>query len=256
LDLAKLMLVKIHLPADLNSPVLTEKLSDLLFEIGKDLLKRQSWAEAVHWLERSYDTLSDEKHAEALSSDAGELKISIVHSMVKALLNMGGSGNREKAWNYVRQLEMDCGDRFLVLLLKLDLYSNEPSPSPQDYCDVLKRVVGVVHVTASNVKTVLHHVHQLRAWSPTLAHSILVTFLSERLLGSDECTLCEKALITIIWNGTTATDVPDFMGSLEMVLDCFATDPSKSLSPSATHAAQMVCNLDFSPSRVSSRGFC
>ncbi len=58
-------------------PNIAESFADLLFEIGKDQLENKQYELAVRWLERSYDVLL-EQDLERLSSDAGELRISII----------------------------------------------------------------------------------------------------------------------------------------------------------------------------------
>lgn len=60
-------------------PNTAESFSDLLFEIGKHQLESKQYELAVKWLERSYDLLSRQEF-ERLSSDAGELRISILQS--------------------------------------------------------------------------------------------------------------------------------------------------------------------------------
>jgi hypothetical protein len=64
-------------------PATTESISDLLYEIGKDLLNQKQYELAVKWLERSHDVLG-EQELEKLSVDAGELKLSILQSLSTA----------------------------------------------------------------------------------------------------------------------------------------------------------------------------
>ena len=61
-------------------PATVESISDLLYEIGKDLLHQKQYELAVKWLERSHDVLG-EQELEKLSADAGELKLSILQSL-------------------------------------------------------------------------------------------------------------------------------------------------------------------------------
>ena len=55
-----------------------ETLADLLFEMGKEIHQRGDSYRASKWLERAHATLS-EHDMEALSADAGELRLSIMH---------------------------------------------------------------------------------------------------------------------------------------------------------------------------------
>ena len=233
------MLAKLDSRAKGLEPSLAEELADLMFEIGYSQFKCSVCSEAIYWLEKAHDLLSGQ-NLEALTNDAGELLISIMHATVRALMTLEGKDNRTKAWNIVHKLDLECADRLAVLLLKLDLYATDLTHSPQNYCDVLQKLVHTAHITDTNIKTILHHVHKLRGRSPPMAHTILVSLLSERLLAGEEPRFLEKALITIIWNCTTS---PDFVGSLKLLgelLDTLADGSIRALSASATHAAQTV----------------
>lgn len=223
-------------------PSHAEQLADLLFEMGSDQAMKFQYSEAIRWLERAHDVLANQK-SEQLSGDAGELQLSIMHGMVKAFMKIGGDSNNRRAWNIVGKLDAMHGDRLVVLLLKLDLYDTDPTSSPHEYCDVLDTIVRSVHLTDSNVKTILHQVHKLRLRNARLAHILLSTLISERLLGSEETAWLEKALITVVWNCTTSTDLPDALELLNIVFDTVAANLSKHISPSATHAAHIVRGL-------------
>lgn len=239
LDLAELMLTKLSLIEDKVDPSTAENLADLLFEIGSAQWKKSLYTEAVHWLEKAYDVLVGQS-LEALSSDAGELQVSIMHLMIRALIKLPGEGNWSKAWNIMGQLEIDSGNRLAVLLLKLDLYAIDPSASAQEYCGVLQRISRTVHLTDSNLKTTIHHVHKLRLGSPRMAHMALETLLFERLLEAEEPAWMEKALITMIWNCTTSTDLTDALDLLRNALDTLFANTGKAIQPSPTHAAQIL----------------
>ena len=239
LDLAKLMLAKLNLGASDLEPSSAEELADILFEIGQSQVKNSQWSEGILWLERAHDILAGQS-LEALSSDAGELQISIMHSTARALMNQGDEESRAKSWNTIRQLEFDCGDKLAVLLLKLDMFATNSASSSQDFCDVLQRIVRTVHLTNTNVKTIIHYVHKLRSRSPLMAHAVLNKLLTERLLGAEEQTWLEKAVVTIIWNCTTSNDFSNIMHSLKELFDTLVVGSRKALSPSATHAAQIV----------------
>ena len=220
-------------------PSSAEQLVDLFFEIGRDQAKNFLHSEAIRWLERAYDFMSSLR-LENLSSDANELQLSILHSMVKSLMSLGGEENMVKAWAIVGELEIKSGNRLAVLLLKLDLYDTDSTSSPHEYCDVLRKIVCSVHLTESNVKTILHQAHKLRRRNTGLAHSVLSTFISERLLEAEETAWLEKALITVVWNCTTSIDLNGALHLLEAVIDTVAASSIKALSLSATHAAHIV----------------
>lgn len=233
------MLAKIRIDPEALEPHFTEELADTLFEIGRTQSQKLRWSEAIYWLERAYDTISD--HAlEALSSDAEELQISIMHGMARALIKREGEESRAKAWDLVHKLDVEYGERLVVLLLKLDLFALDPAHPPEDHFDVLEKIVRTVHLTETNIKTILHHVHKLRARNPSMAHTILVTLFSERLLGAEQPKWLEGTLVATLWNCTTSTGILNVLNSLGELLDTLKSSSNRLLSPSATHAAQIV----------------
>lgn len=179
---------------------------------------------------------------EVLSSDAGELQLSIMHLLVRALTKLPGEESAGKAWNIMSELEADSANRLPVLLLKLDLYALDQTSSAQDYCDVLSRILRTIHLTDINLKTTLHHVHKLRLRSPRMAHTSLECLLSERLAGAEEPAWMERTLITMIWNCTSSTDFTDAdaQALIRDVLEKHFTHTRQEIGPSATHAAQIV----------------
>ena len=233
------MLTKLGTGVKELAPSSTEQLADLFFEIGNDHGRKSLHSEAIRWLEKAYDVLASQNLGR-LSSDAGELRLSIMHGMVKVLMNLSGAGSITKAWSIVGELEIESGDRLAVSLLKLDLIDIDQTSSSQEYCDVLRKIVRSVHLTDSNFKTMLHQVHKLRRRNAGMAHSLLSTLISERLLGAGETAWLEKALITVVWNCTTSTDLTNALGLLNAIIDIVAANLSRPLSPSATHAAHIV----------------
>ncbi len=61
-------------------PTTAEKLADVLFEIGRDLLQKKVFPMAVRWLERAHNVLGGQE-LDKLSMDAGELRLSVMHSL-------------------------------------------------------------------------------------------------------------------------------------------------------------------------------
>ena len=233
------MLARIKVDAQELEPSSAEELADTLFEIGKSQVTELKWSSAITWLEKAHDILAGQS-LEVLSSNAGELQISVMHSMARALINLHDQDSRTKAWIIIRELEIECGDRLAVLLLKLEGLACDGDASVQDYSDVLQRIVRTVHLTDTNVKTILHHVHELRSRSPPMAHTVLNTLLMERLLGAEEEKWVEKVLVTVLWNYTTSADFSKTSSSLSELFDTLKASSTSILSPSATHAAQIV----------------
>lgn len=195
----------------------------------------------MKWLTKAHDIMTTQG-LDSLSSDASELQVAIMHAMVKALMSENTEENTRIAWNIIEELDLAHGDRLAVLLLKLDLYGLDPNFSPQAFGDVLRKIVLTVHLTDTNIKTALHHVHKLRARSPRIAHTVLASLVTERLVGAEDSVWLEKTMITIIWNCSTSAGLADGHVLLKDVLDVVLADTGKAMSQSATHAAQVVCS--------------
>ena len=220
-------------------PSSAEELADLLFEIGKDQVKHDHWEEAIYWLDQAYEELSNHKLG-SMSSDASDLKVSTLHLKARALMHLEGEPNRNKAWSIIHELEIDQSERLAVSLLKLNLYATEPRPSPLEYSNVLGRIINSVHLNETNNKTILHHIHQLRSWAPPLAFGVLQNYIFNRLLDAEEHTWLEKAVVTSVWIATTSSDIEDPLAALTRLFAEIDTGSAFTLSPSATHAAQML----------------
>lgn len=241
LDLARLMYAKVNSIADTLDMTSTENLADVLLEIGKSMFKRGHSPGALYWLNGAYEELS--KHdMESMSGEAGDLKVSIMHHLVKVLMRLEGEEHRARAWIIVRDLEINHGGRLAVSLLKLDLLAREPEPSAQDYQLVLDKIILSVHLTEANVKTILHHIHQLRRWSPLLAQKSLATLVSQRLLEATEPAWIEKAIVTSVWNITATSAISDPIQTLRDMFDevAGAGNLANGLGQQATHAAQII----------------
>ncbi|KAI4100483.1 MAG: hypothetical protein L6R37_005473 [Teloschistes peruensis] len=242
LDLAEILLARLSPEKSVIEPTVAESLADILLEIGRDQAAKQQYTLAIHWLEKAHDVLSSQT-PESLSNGAGEIRSCILHTMIRVLLKERGEENIPKAWNIVQELEGESENRVAVSLLRLELFNIDSAATTQDYHDALSQVVRQIHITDTNLKTILHHIHELRRRSTRLTHAVLVVLLTERLLTIGEAVWMEKTLITIIWNFTTSSDLastPDRLG------DLFATMVTTSnlvLGTSATHAAQIVSVL-------------
>ncbi|MCJ1298416.1 hypothetical protein MMC08_001205 [Hypocenomyce scalaris] len=239
LDLAELMLSKLAPSLNELDPVSAESLSDTLFEIGKDQYNKKEYVEAVRWLEKADDVLTGQ-NLENLSSDASDLKTSIMHSLIRTLMNLPGQDNNERAWNIVNNLNNEPGDKLTVLLLKLDLLATDDSSPLQDYSEVLERIIRTVHLTESNFRTIMHHVHKLKSRNSDMAFRLIEMLIFERLVVAEKSEWVEKASVTAIWVVTTSTDIIDCVASLEKLFETLNVKLIKPLGPSATHAGQIL----------------
>ncbi|KAL9045126.1 MAG: hypothetical protein Q9214_001790 [Letrouitia sp. 1 TL-2023] len=237
LDLAELMLSQITPSQSTLTPSAAEELADILFEISQSNEGKQY--DAIYWLEKAHDVLSYQSLG-SLSSDAHELRSSIFDAFVRVLIEHEGKASLAKAWAIVKEMQNESGDGLALLLLKLDLLSLDQTSATQDYYDILLQIVRTVHIHDSNIKTTLHHVNRLRIRSPQMAHQILVTLLSERLLGLDVPLWAEKVLIMIIWNCTDSADKMNGLTILNEVFDRLMYELKSTLTVPATRAAQIV----------------
>lgn len=237
------MLSKLTPRVDVLDPVSAESLADTLFEIGKDQYVKKQYLEAVRWLEMADDVLVGQS-LESLSSEASDLKTSIMHALVRVLMNLPEKSNNERAWNIVINLDNEPGDKLMVLLLKLDLLAADENPSLQHYSEVLERVIRTVHLTESNFRTTMHHVHKLKTRHADMAFHVLETLLLERLAAADSSEWVERALVTAIWVATTSAGLNGGLDSLERLFECLQVRLNKPLGQTATHAGQTVCTYD------------
>lgn len=223
-------------------PDTAESLADLLFEIGKDLLRKKQYEMAVKWLERAHNVLTAQE-LEKLSTDATDLRTSIIQNRIQALLGLDREDAFYLANNLVETLENEVGDKLIVLLLRLELLS---APINQifdvdAYGDIINRMIRTVTLTEGNFKLIMHHIRKLNDKGPSSACNMLDIFLQSRLFQAENEGWIEKALINRLWMSTCQKDGPDVIVSVKKVLDMVGANMNKALGPSATHAAETVC---------------
>lgn len=228
-----------------------EHLADALFEIGRDQAKRQHCESALTWLERAHNVFAVHDQGN-LSTDASALKSSLRHCLVHTLLKERCEENKQKAWNIIQELENEGENTVAVSMLKLQVLALDFSTA-QDYFDVLVQVIRQIHLSDINLRTVLHHIHELKRRNARLTHTALVSLISERLLAMEQIVWIEKTVITLVWNCATSLDLAEMTDQLEALLNEVASVPNSAFSASATHAAQLVCVLSrkIYPARVS-----
>ncbi|KAH7398979.1 meiosis protein SPO22/ZIP4 like-domain-containing protein [Phaeosphaeria sp. MPI-PUGE-AT-0046c] len=238
MDTAEHMFAKCKQLSDTPSPDTTGTLADLLYEIGKDSLNKQNYEAASTWLERAYDTLG-EQEMELLSPEACELRLSTMHGIVQAQMNMKTVKAREKAWDMMKFMEMDYANKLAVSLLKIELLSTADNFDISAFYNVLLRMIRTVVLNDTNFKTIMHQVHVLKEHSNEFAGKILDDLIDIRLFREENQSWIERAVITRIWVSTTnAADIV-----IEQLRDSFDTVLSNaraSLSAPATHAAQTL----------------
>ena len=222
-------------------PLTAESLADVLYEIGKDLLRRKQHQIAAKWLERALEFLTAQE-LDRLSIDASELKISILESVVKALLGKEDQESADKARNLVELLESEIGDKLIVLLLKLELLSAVPNDTFEinAYFDILRRMIRSIILNAENFKLILFHVRKVNDKSPSLACKALDELLRLRVLPEDEEEWIEKIIVTRVYMTISQKDSLDALVALEKLLSYIVSNIKQPVSSAATLAAHTV----------------
>ncbi|RDL39259.1 uncharacterized protein BP5553_03599 [Venustampulla echinocandica] len=218
-----------------------ESLADVLYEMGKDLITSQQYQLSVKWLERAYEVLTTQE-LDRLSMDASELRISIIQSLVKALLQLKDDGALEKARGFVELLQNELGDKLIVLLLRLELV-NANTADPFDslsYSEVLHRMIRVVILSDGNFKLLMFHIRKLNNKSPSLACKVLDDLLRLRVIKEGREELLERVVVTRLWMTTSQMDAPDAPGLLETLLSTALDNFNQPIGSSATLAAHML----------------
>ncbi|KAB8339033.1 hypothetical protein FH972_021969 [Carpinus fangiana] len=223
-----------------NDPCGTESAADLCFEIGKDLLHRKDDYKAVKWLESSYDALTSHDLVE-LSEDAAELRLSVLHFLIRALLKLTDNMGLEKAKELVCLLEQDCGSRMVVPLLHMEIIAAETDFDSAAYCAQLHRISRIAVMNSSNFKTIMSHVLILRDHDAAQACRFLDEFVGQRLLPEDKPEWLERAMITRLWISTDRLlEQPDLERDIRQLFDLFHTASHNPLTTAATNAAQVL----------------
>ncbi|KAI9677698.1 MAG: hypothetical protein M1829_002470 [Trizodia sp. TS-e1964] len=220
-------------------PDVVERLADMLFDIGKDLLNKCVYSGAVKWLERSHNLLLCQG-MEALTNAAKELRLDILQSLVKALLGLDTDDGRRKASILTAKALDDFGEQFLVLNLKLAIIVDDNSSPAADYHHVLQRMVQIADITDASFKLLLQHIHKLNTRDTDLAGQALDNLIISKLLPLGKIEIIEKAFITRLWMASSHAQHSFTLMSLQTLFEAISTHLHAPLSASSTNAAQMV----------------
>ncbi|KAK1459982.1 hypothetical protein CMEL01_02981 [Colletotrichum melonis] len=218
------MYSKGHLQPNALDPTSAEKMTEILFEIGKDLSKKEDFGMAVRWLERGYDIINAQDLS-LLSRDAIELRLSVCQALIHALLGLGTPESSEKALDLVSFIESEIGEKPVVLLLRLELLQKAPAEifDIEAYADILRRMVRSFNFSEAHFKLLVHHARKLHDKSPTLATSVVDGMLRGTIVSSGRGEWVERLVLLRIWMETTQRDgmmaIEELMGVLVGVQD-------------------------------------
>jgi Meiosis protein SPO22/ZIP4 like. len=213
-----------------------EKLADVLYEIGKSLSSQNDFVTAVKWLERANEIING-PGLEGLSREGIELRLAILQALITTLLGTGVPEDFEKAKQLVDFIESENGNKFVVLLLKLELLQKKPAEifDAEAYADVLQHIIRNFASSESGFKLVMHHIRKLHTKSPGAACTVLDDFML-MLSKMDKRGWMEKGVVMRIWMITNQRDSVD---TIETVKGVFS-QLSFPLGPEAAVAAQAV----------------
>ena len=128
----------------------------------------------------------------------------------------------------------------LVSLMKLELLAADSKPEPGVYRGVLSRLFRSIHLSRPNFKTIMHHLHKLRAIDSNEACRAIDDFLTIRLFEQEREEFIERAAVMRIWITTTSGESSNVSSSLEEFLELVSKNSKKQFSSAATHAAQTL----------------
>ncbi|KAI1873577.1 hypothetical protein JX265_005199 [Neoarthrinium moseri] len=220
LDVAEHMYGKSETLRDDLDPTTAEKLTDTLFEIGRDFLGKNDSPMATKWLERAYEVISSQE-LEKLSREATELRLAVCQALVQALLQLGTSESYHRAENIVSYIESELGDKVLVLLLRLEILLKVPGEvfESDAYAKVLRRLYRAASLSDSMFKLVVSHIRKLDDRSPTLACQVLDDFIASHVIPSQRDDWLGRAVLIRVHMSTNQRDSIETTDGLQKLLD-------------------------------------
>ena len=219
------------------TPDYAERLSDVLYGIGKSLASRNDFPTATKWLQRANEVINT-PNLEHLSREGLELRLAILQALVSALLATGISTDLDKATQLVDYIESEVGNRPVVSLLKLEVLRKTPAEIFDDdaYGGVLRRLIKDFNSSDAGFRLIIHHIRKLHDKSPGAACAVLDEFILS-LRGVDNNSWMEKSVIARMWMITNQRDTNQTIETVRGVL----SNLTRPLSAEAAVAAQAVC---------------
>ncbi|WQF82317.1 Putative meiosis specific protein Spo22/ZIP4/TEX11 [Colletotrichum destructivum] len=238
LTVAEFMYDKGHLAPQSLDPSSAEKMTEVLFEMGKDLSERGDFPMAARWLERAYNVINAQDLVH-LSRDAIELRLAVCQGLVHAFLAVDTQDSSQKALELVNYVESEIGDKPVVLLLRLELLQKTPAEvfDVEAYADILRRMVRAFNFSESHFKLLVHHARKLHDKSPTQATSVVDGMLRGAMVSSGRDEWVERLVLLRIWMETTQRDSLTAVEGLAAVLAGLQDNLEKPFGASAAVGA-------------------
>ncbi|KAI3327671.1 SPO22-domain-containing protein [Xylariaceae sp. AK1471] len=221
-------------------PASIEKLTDALFEIGKDLARKKNSVLAVKWLERAYELINAQEIGQ-LSRDAIELRLAISQALIQVYLDMGTPDCFDRAENHIAYIESELGDKLIVLLFRIEVLLRSPAEifDGNAYADILRRMMRTFDMSESSFKLLMHHVRKLDETNNLAASSALDEFLMTCILATQREQWIDKAIILRIHMAVHEGSIESIQ-ALEAVLDQVQPRTGKPLSVNTAAGIQTL----------------
>lgn len=241
LDVPEHMLRKVGYPFANFGPGLAENVSDTFFDIGRSFLPKKEHQMAVKWLERAYEVI-DAQEIEKLSRDGVDLRLTILHAYIQALVGTKTQENLKKAEACVSLVGTELGDNPAILLLRLELLQSVPDEEFDSlaYESVLHRMVKSFNFTDEHLKFMLHHARWLYDRSAMLGCSVMDDLIATKILPSGKGEWIEKALVLRVLMATSQSSVLENCVELADLLSKAKENLAEPIQPAAAAAAQSV----------------
>ncbi|KAK2682418.1 Meiosis specific protein Spo22/ZIP4/TEX11 [Fusarium oxysporum f. sp. vasinfectum] len=222
-------------------PSSAEHLADTFHEIGGDLLSRGDNEMALKWLRRALGLINDQA-LERLSTEGLELRISIHHELIQALLATGSQDGLQEAENLVSHVESEIGDKPVVLHWRLEILQRSPSEFfNADACaSILRRMIRSLDLSDAGLDFLLHGISELRMRGPRLAIGLMDELLLRKLMPSRNMNWIGKAIVRRVWIGTMEADASVSVADLIQTLDQLVQEAGQCDVEASTAALSLI----------------
>ncbi|GAP85521.1 putative SPO22-domain-containing protein [Rosellinia necatrix] len=219
---------------------LAEKLTDALFEIGRDLMQQKNFILAAKWLERAYEFINAQEISR-LSRDAIELRLAISQALIQVYLDIGSPEFITRAKNHIAYVESELGDKLIVLLFRAEVLLRSPAEifDSKAYADTLRRIIRTVDMSEASFKLIIHHIRKLDEKDQSAASSVLDDFMVTCIVTSGQDQWIDRAII-LRTDMTTRDGSPDSMKGLEAMLDIVLSSTGTPLSANTAVGIQTL----------------
>lgn len=218
-----------------------ELMADTLQNIGSDLSSKGDFEIALKWLRRAH-TLINSQDLEKLSTEGLQLRLTICHDLIQALLGQGSPESLQEATDVVAYIESEMGNKPVVLHWRLEILHKSPGEvfDTEAYASVLRRMIRSVDLSDSVLSFLLHHVKEMRDKSSGLAIGLLDELLLSRLIPSKDEDWVGKTIVRRVWMSTMESDPSESATNLAKLIQNIPVDSNASLNPDITGAVHSV----------------